>query len=347
MPQKNLSRFAFGMALAIVASSTLPAKVNAFNQLIVFGDSLSDQGNFLPLTGNTFPNSPFFFAGRFSNGLIWTDYLAAQLGIQSNVINYAFGGATTGNNTVSPIPGALGLKQEIDAFKQQKDVFGRPIALASDPLYILWAGANDYLVNDYAQTIDNLSNDLSFLASIGAKNIVVPNLPDLSITPLLSQAPDLVKQQFNGLIQAHNSSLDSILDSLSATFPKTNFIRFDSYDFFNTSLLNRAACTKTNLYAASPFPDPSNLYNPGCNGDLDTQNSFLFWDSVHPNTYFHKLIADSVVALLPDQPVSVPERTSPVSLLIVGIGAIALVTLKRRRNEADKMIKSHRKFPLA
>ncbi|MDY6992457.1 MAG: SGNH/GDSL hydrolase family protein, partial [Pseudomonadota bacterium] len=45
----------------------------ALSPIYVFGDSLSDKGNLFELTG--LPPDPPYFNGRFSNGLLWSEYL--------------------------------------------------------------------------------------------------------------------------------------------------------------------------------------------------------------------------------------------------------------------------------
>ena len=70
------------VGIAIV-SLLLPLKAVAANfaELYVFGDSLSDTGNTFDFTAGNIPPTPPYFPGRFSNGLIWIDYLAEYLGL--------------------------------------------------------------------------------------------------------------------------------------------------------------------------------------------------------------------------------------------------------------------------
>lgn len=57
--------------------------------MVVFGDSLSDNGNAFRKFFNMVPGNPFW-KGRFSNGEIWTDLIAKKLA----VLNLAEGGST-------------------------------------------------------------------------------------------------------------------------------------------------------------------------------------------------------------------------------------------------------------
>ena len=52
-------------------------------------------------------------------------------------------------------------------------------------LYFIWGGANDYLTNDSpVEAAQNIGGYVSALAAAGAQHFLVPNLPDLSLTPL-------------------------------------------------------------------------------------------------------------------------------------------------------------------
>jgi phospholipase/lecithinase/hemolysin len=192
--------------------------------MYVFGDSLSDTGNVFnasQATGTVFP--PIYFNGRFSNGPNWVDYLAEDLNLSptpvtalglgipsSQGINFAFGGATTGlDNTIDPsLPG---LQQQVGLFTQ---LVPANQAANPDALYVLWAGANDYLptesttftpFNTPETTIGNLSFALSTLAAVGAKNFLVVNLPELGELPLTNKTP--ISGSLNTLTSLHNTEL--------------------------------------------------------------------------------------------------------------------------------------------
>ena len=96
-------------------SFLFPLKVSAqnYDEIYVFGDSFSDTGNVFNATKGAIPPSPAYFNGRFSNGPVWVEYLAPQLGLTFDPsTNFAFGGATgavgAGNafaKTVAPTDG--------------------------------------------------------------------------------------------------------------------------------------------------------------------------------------------------------------------------------------------------
>lgn len=49
---------------------------NQINRMVAFGDSLSDTGNIFNAAQWRFPNPNSWFLGHFSNGFVWTEYIA-------------------------------------------------------------------------------------------------------------------------------------------------------------------------------------------------------------------------------------------------------------------------------
>ncbi|MBF0112690.1 MAG: hypothetical protein HQK74_08145, partial [Desulfamplus sp.] len=69
-----------------------------FKNIVVFGDSLSDNGNLFSIT--EYPSEPYY-QGRISNGPVWYDYLVEELGVTGITLNYAYAGAQTGYTNVN------------------------------------------------------------------------------------------------------------------------------------------------------------------------------------------------------------------------------------------------------
>lgn len=163
--RKKIFLLVFLAVLSFIMTAFVPSiyGVNKINQLYIFGDSLSDTGNIYRATGGAYPSSPPYFQGRYSNGLVWVEYLASGLKLTpKQSTNFAFGGATTGTSSMNGIPGLLA---QVDNFtKAHPDI--NPNAL-----YVLWAGANDYLYGTSNSTmpIENLSKAIHLLSTRGAK----------------------------------------------------------------------------------------------------------------------------------------------------------------------------------
>lgn len=304
----------------------LRAMAATFSQLYVFGDSLSDTGNVFRATRGLVPPAQLgYFEGRFSNGPNWVDYLAQDLGLNPNPnTNYAFGGATTGstNTSLSVLPG---LQQEITQFTQ-----ANPTA---DPngLYIVWAGANDYLgggVTDPTGPLTNLSNAVTTLAGLGARNIVVANLPNLGLIPSANGDSE-TSTNLSLLSAAHNSGLAQTLDALEqqlSTSVKITELDFNS--LFNQVIANSAEYNFTNVTQACLSVTSCVLGNP---------NEFLFWDGFHPTTAAQKIIGDFAFSTLNSPPpTGVPEPASTLGVVAFGVLGVGL-KLKRKPKKASSV----------
>lgn len=323
-----------------------------FSNIYVFGDSLSDTGNVFNITtfANTLaptipidPPSPPYYQGRYSNGPVWVDYLANDLGLSltpstelavpfpititptgelgvnfnfggattTQSINFAFGGAQTGlSNTGDPrLPG---VRAEIQGFTNDLMVANQ----SADPnaLYIVWAaGSNDYSGDFLEPTvpIENLLTGLTTLASAGARTIMVPNLPDLGRTARAIRLGTEESARLTALTEAHNSALATVLDDLSEEFPDINIIPLDVNSIFNDGLENPGEFGFTNVTEACLDLSTSTLCtNP---------NEYLFWDEIHPTTAAHAIVGELAFAALTPEPESVPEPASSVSLGVLGL----------------------------
>lgn len=299
----------------VLLSLMLPFKAAAasFSQLYVFGDSLSDTGNFFNATG--LPPSPPYFQGRSSNGPVWVEYLADDLGLAlTGQTNYAFFGATTGSdNTAIPgVQGLPGLQQQISSFKATNT--------QADPaaLYIVWAGANDYLGNDVTDPtvpVNNLSTAVNSLVDYGAENIMVVNLPDLGTLPATNQDIQ-ISSSLNTLTGLHNSGLSASLNFLGQE-TGTNISVLDVNSLFNQAIANPAAFDFTNVTAS--------CLSVGCTNP----NEYLFWDDLHPTTKAHEIIGDLAFSTLESE--SVPEPSAALGILT--LGALGGLLHKRRVNK--------------
>ncbi|MBD2157266.1 SGNH/GDSL hydrolase family protein [Leptolyngbya sp. FACHB-16] len=270
-----------------------------FNQIYVFGDSLSDIGNSFTITqkatGEGLPPSPPYFEGRFSNGLVWIEYLAHLLKIPSDHhTNYATGGANTDStNTYIPDnPAHLpGLQQQVDAFVTSLNQH------SANPkgLYIVWAGANDYLsgsATNPTEAIANIIHAVQCLANVDARHILVANLPDLGDLPVATQ--NQRSAPFTALTQAHNSGLAAALQTLKPLLkPNTSITLLDVASLFKRVFDKPTECGFTNI------KDIELEQLAHFQGYTD---KFFFWDAIHPTTAAHAVLAQSAFALL--QPTS-------------------------------------------
>jgi len=275
-------------AFALTDSTAVMADASPFSRIIVFGDSLSDTGNLYQLSGG-FPPAPYF-NGRFSNGEIWVEYLAKDLGVQLlPEDNYAVGGATTGHDNMNDgLSGMVypGLQDQVGAFLATLP----PSGADADALHVVWIGANDFFAalsagvdpsQMIAAGVGNTVQTIQQLWQSGARHILVVNIPDLGITPygLGSGYGESITQ----LSVAYNTVLDASLESLAGA--GVDVIRVDSF---------------STLQAMAGSPEQygfSNVTHPFLMTGGDP-SSFLFWDTVHPTTRGHEVLADAAMTSL-------------------------------------------------
>src|SRR3712207_6234235 len=105
-----------------LAMSSIAQAAPGFDRIVVFGDSLSDNGN----------------AGQFSNGPVWVEQLAGRLALvlrpsQMGGNNFAVGGAR-----LAPPSEPHNLRAQADMFLAMPRSGGRT-------LHIVWGGGNDLL----------------------------------------------------------------------------------------------------------------------------------------------------------------------------------------------------------
>lgn len=278
--------------------------------------------------------------GRFSNGSIWVEYLAEDLGLSLDTRNdFAYGGATTGQeNGLNPLLSQFGVPITLPGLQQQVATFQsqNPIP-EQDALYILWAGANDYLnpnLTDPQGTVQsaivNLSTAVTTLASGGAKNFLIANLPDLGKLPLTREDP-VRSQGLSFLSSAHNTALAQTLGILPSTLG-VNIIPLDVNDLVNQTIANPSRFGLTNvteqcLPATPLFPNAPAPSTP-CDPIKDAPN-YLFWDPLHPTTRGHEILGEYAYSVLKSK--SIPEPSPVGGLLALGTFLGAGAALRRKR----------------
>ena len=260
----------------------LSAFAATFNNIFVFGDSLSDNGNLCRLCGGTLPSQGHLhWEGRYSNGRVWVEYLAQNM--DAELFNYAYASATTGYAGATPfVPGLL---KQIEVFLDSENV------ISESSLYVVWAGADDFLYGgtDYEASVNNVITGVDMLVNAGVEDILVINIPDLGATPYLNGTP--MKDSATQLTIAFNATLAYQLHLFKATHPNITLYIADAFEFQTEIINNPSSYGLTNVTDMCP--------NSLLSGEADFDAlHYLFWDHVHPATDVHDLFADTVENVL-------------------------------------------------
>jgi phospholipase/lecithinase/hemolysin len=277
-------------------------------KLVIFGDSLSDNGNALAATERTIPipASPYghtydqsgkdlgdTFPGRFTDGQNWVDYfpaVARSFGVDvsevsaflqdpenGNATNFAVGGATSGEGNAF-FPSASGLQAQIPVYL---NAVGRHAS--ADDWYVIWIGADDLNSGiDPSQTVANIKTGIAELADNGAKNFVVITIPDLSLTPQ-------VKALGGPAILAAKRFV------LTANFLlEVELLPFAFRHGINIELVDINAIFVPLVYTPGRFGFTNSVdaaFIPPNGAVVHDPNDYLFWDGFHPTTNAHQLAA--------------------------------------------------------
>ena len=266
---------------------------NTINRIVAFGDSLSDTGNTFNGSQWIFPNSNSWFLGHFSNGLVWTEYLANAKNLP--LYNWAVGGAAGVNEY-----GILtGIYDQISSFNTyMKSAKNYHI---ENTLFTLEFGLNDFM--NYDRNITEVKSDYSTalirLTDAGAKNILLMTLPDASKAPQFKYATadkvTLVSQQikqFNLFIkeQAAYYKQKGINITLVDAYQIFENVTSEpqKYGFVNA----KDACMDINRSSSKDYLMSHTLTNDCAQHGSD---KYVFWGVTHPTTAMHKYIARKII----------------------------------------------------
>lgn len=295
--------------------------------MYVFGDSLSDAGNnpsaILSIYnlggGHCDPIHPCppYVDGHYSNGPTAAEYLANSIlpggANPANFHSFAVSGATSGvgnygdggTATTAGGFGLPGIGAEIDYYLSLSGGVSDPGAL-----YFIWGGANDFLTLDSpTASAHHIASYVEALASGGATHLLVPNLPDLGLTPYVVGAG--LMSEGHGFSVAFNAQLAAELGGISSLFPTADIIQFDTFSLINDVVANPGNYGFTNATNGC-------ILTPSC-----IPNEFIFWDGFHPTTRAHKVIETAFAS-------AVPEPGS-IFLFLIGLFALGTLTSQRRR----------------
>jgi outer membrane lipase/esterase len=304
--------------LAAVAFASLPAAASPYTSLVVFGDSLSDDGNNAltigtqagqPITNTYVPTFPYATSGVYSNGPVWATDAALQLGVtltpsKLGGTDFAYGGATTGP-AVSGFPFSL--------LTQANQYLGGTGGVASpNALYVIAGGGNDAraafatiagcpaclgptVASTAATFAANIGTIVDQLKAAGAQHIVVWDTPNLGLAPAVVAAGGASLGTF--LAESMNAALALRLAGEGVS----------TFDIFGLG----TSFGFTNVTDACGAVAGANC------------NTYEFWDGIHPTAAAHMVIADAFVATVPEP--------STWAMMILGFAGIGFMAYRRRK----------------
>ena len=325
--KKSLAFLFAGILMAATPSGMAWGKTQ---DLVIFGDSLSDTGNRFFVAGikNTppydlaaqddlVPRFPYAIGGAtYTNGSIWIEHLAraisrggvSQAALASNgtAANYAFAGARASNDPPIPFNDNLHLSKQVDRYLGDvNDV------ASSTALFVIFIGGND-LAEALGATLQGFpvgeqmvanavgsvaSNVLLKLYPAGARRFLFVTAPNIGNAPLFSQIP---------IPPPLPPNLASIVGAAFA----------DGYNAgVQANVINAlsGAGAEVHVLDGRGFFDEIND-NPADFGFANTSDhciapfeppfqckrpdTYVYWDNFHPTARVHELLGERAIQLM-------------------------------------------------
>lgn len=285
------------LALFIAVYTSLANAAQA--KLYVFGDSLSDNGNINKVTFGAEPGRDYY-AGRFSNGPVWSELLGYRLGKAPGLLyydpvftsrvegyNFAHGGAAAVERWY--LPDFLEAPGQASYYARQVRN-GRMSGRAGD-VATLWIGGNDYLLYNEGSAptvVGGVMKSLTSLDATGVGRIVLMNLPLLGEIPGELTGPDRIK--LNIVSKQHNALLNTAVAAYR-TKARAQITQVDVAALFTQVRAGAGGFTVTK-------PGDKGSRTGTCKGDglllAACPANYFFYDGVHPTASGHRFIAGVV-----------------------------------------------------
>lgn len=286
-----------------------------YEQLVVFGDSLSDTGNLAAVSpeAGAVLNTPPFYQGRVSNGPVSVDVLAELMGLPLSAFfedggqNFAVAGARAA---------AVGETTE-DAIRLASQVTVYLRGNTPDPatLVVIMIGGNDLRdavslgrtaakrrLNSAAAAIES---QIRRLIAAGVENFLVAGAPDVSKIPetraAASQFGPVVIRKARWVTAYFNARLDRRLTAIRASV-EAHIAEADL-----ATLLSEITDNALDYGFTVPFracldlgDDGTPNFDPRCGPGPAKISQFVYFDSIHPTAKIHERAGRYLYTLIPE-----------------------------------------------
>jgi phospholipase/lecithinase/hemolysin len=308
------------LAIAGPASAGDRSDEDSRTRIVVFGDSLSDPGNYFAafheVSQRPFqpvPDAPYAMGGmHYSNGETWIEQLGHDLHAggstgpalrhPGSATNYAVGRARARAGAAA-FP-HFDLSTQVGLFLGETG--GRA---PDDALYVVWIGANDLkdaleslaadptaasAVGIIGQAVYTTAGNVQALWNAGARRFLVVDMPDLALTPYVIGLGPVVQAVAGQLTGAYNDGLGQVVAGLRV-LPGISITRFDVNAALETAILDPSGSR------IRDFDTPCLRFAVVADAVCRHPDRYLFWDAIHPTAAGHELIADAARAALAAQ----------------------------------------------
>ena len=262
---------------------------DTYSQIVVFGASLSDNGNAATVVPGLFPGAPYY-PGRASNGLLWIDVVAADLGnsvkpFVNGGTNYAVGGARTceiSGTSPNPFDMCYQTNLYLTAVLNRADASALYVIDAATVGNNIFAVINNGLSHSEitTQAPTDIAKIMDKLYKAGARQFLVTNVPDVGATPRGQglSSPATATALANGF----NGTLNNELANFRTSHAGADVRLAD----FKSAVAITAGFTNTT--------DPCVVNLVAC----ATPDTYTYWDTLHPTAATGRNMAKAALAVL-------------------------------------------------
>jgi phospholipase/lecithinase/hemolysin len=307
---------------ALLLITTQVCYSGTLHNIVIFGDSLSDNGNLYEYMHHSLPQCPPYFEGRFTNGPVWAERLVQGYFAHDSALHlhdYAFGGAGV-LSEADDDDELFTLKREVDTY-----LLAHNNQIDPNNMYFVWIGGNNYLGSPddidaaVSDVIQGIQKDLERLVQKGAKNLTIMNLPDLGKTPLAKELEAVEK--FTAISDAHNAQLFAMYERLRSMYPDARWFYFDANQIFTDIFQHPETygfnkLTETCYDSLVQPSSPQSVLKMAANVHVkqndaqatDNCKGYVFFDLLHPTQQVHQLTAEYIRRLFDQENISFVPR---------------------------------------
>lgn len=317
--------------LVVLACWFSPLSAQVPSQLFVFGDSLSDPGNYFALyqqlevqpyqaepRGSAFvPEFPYAVGGaHFTNGETWVEQLAAMLGdprsgspaarAPGTFGNYAVGRSRARHVLLEGVFNDVNLDTQVQAFLGD---FGG--VAPAEATYVIWIGSNDVADSLLAamaavaagqqptipsprlvSALVNIQTNIAVLYQAGARRFLMVTVPNLGLTPRVQQLRS-VNEMAPIVAGIYSGLFNGGLGNIMHGF--TLHSDFDEIRFgvLDASSLLQSVILDPARYGLEVVNQPCIYSDTRGRSFCSNPQSHLFWDAQHPTTAAHGIFAEA------------------------------------------------------
>lgn len=172
--------------------------------------------------------------------------------------------------------------------------------------YVIWIGANDLddalgalqtypsgatSIGIIQTALGTIAGNVQALWAAGARSFLIPNEPDLGLTPAVQAVGPAAAGAATQLSDAFDAGLTEVLGQLQA-LPQ---IQFATLDVFT---LLPAVASDPQAYHIKDAQNPCLTFFVLVDAVCERPHGYLFWDGIHPTVAGHEIVEDAAEHLL-------------------------------------------------